>query len=508
MVKFNKKAMIIEIILTIIVLLFTMALIALIILLTIKKPKLYEDFYVPDIKIEGLESFDFIDDKITPDYPYDNLGLTGKLILDCVSGSCVQEKFIETEYQKCSDGSCGVSYEKWTNYITKIDDKCTQQCNDYGIEECNCPSGYREKGTCRRRSDDRYAEGKICNISNAIYFWKGKKYKAKNATNYTYLKNAFLKDEECPNKKSKYCGIIDDDGNKLCINSKYKCPINYISENYTDISYSVMIGDKTFYYGNDNTLNNRKIIAGLLADTDLYLNEDLNKTDIIDTYNISEFLEDNKNLYKNINLGYDPYEEKDIDKKGNSYLRIYYNEIDLTNLRNMKEKSLMNHRMNSKALNKINKNMKVFSILGLIVYGIILLGFIYIIYQQCSFLKDGFNQGEKQFYIGFIVLILILIIVHMVFVCININKIKKAEDIDPKANFKFFKLHNIIFIVLCLVLFVFLILYMIFVPVEIKETVENKDIKVAYQEKINNSTTDNIPKENENKTTIEDINKN
>ena len=150
MVKFNKKAMIIEIILTIIVLLFTMALIALIILLTIKKPKLYEDFYVPDIKIEGLESFDFIDDKITPDYPYDNLGLTGKLILDCVTGFCTKEKYpdlVERDKRKKD--------KNWFDYISVIDYECSKQCNDNGKEECKCSSIYEEKGTCRRKEDDR-----------------------------------------------------------------------------------------------------------------------------------------------------------------------------------------------------------------------------------------------------------------------------------------------------------------------------------------------------------------
>ena len=215
-----------NIIFSYIVINLTIALIIIIILLTVIKPKKYPEFYVPDVKIECLESFYFIYFAI--DYPYDNLGLTG---------------------------------------------------------------------------------------NNAIYLCKGKQYLPINTINYTYLENAFLKDEKCPDEKSKYCGIIDDDGNKLCINSKYECPINYISKNYTENSSSVMIGHKTFYYGNDNTQNDRKIIAGLLADTDLYLNEDLNKTEILDTYTISGFLKDNKNLYKNINLEYDPYEEKDIYKK-------------------------------------------------------------------------------------------------------------------------------------------------------------------------------------------------
>ena len=302
---------------------------------------------------------------------------------------------------------------------------------------------------------------------------------------------------------SKYCGIIDDNGTKLCIDSKSKCPINFLSENYTENSSSVIIGNKTFYYGYDETQKEKKIIAGLLADTDLYLNKEKNTTDIIDTYNISCFLEDNKNLYKNINLEYDPYEENDKDKKGNSYLRIYYNDISLTNLRNSRDHYLMSKRINSVALNKINKNMKTISILGLIAYGILLIGFIYIIYKQISFFKDGYNAGEKGYYGCLIIIFLALILTPLIFGCINITKINKAEEIDPQANFNTFKKLNIIYIILGFTLFVFLIFYIIFVPVKIKER-NITDTKMDSKQNITN-TSNNVPEISE---TISDINKN
>ena len=53
----------------------------------------------------------------------------------------------------------------------------------------------------------------------------------------------------------------------------------------------------------------RKIIAGLVADTDLYLNRDNDKKVLIDTDTISGFLADNKNLYKGV-LGYDLIKKK------------------------------------------------------------------------------------------------------------------------------------------------------------------------------------------------------
>ena len=39
----------------------------------------------------GLESFNFIEDKEIPEYSNDNLGLTGYLMLDCYTGTCIKE---------------------------------------------------------------------------------------------------------------------------------------------------------------------------------------------------------------------------------------------------------------------------------------------------------------------------------------------------------------------------------------------------------------------------------
>ena len=146
-----------NIIFSYIVINLTIALIIIIILLTVIKPKKYPEFYVPDVKIECSESFYFIHSDIN--HPHDNLGSTGK---------------------------------------------------------------------------------------NAIHFRKRKQHKPTNTINHTHSENVFSKDEECPNKKSKHRGITDDDGNKLRINSKHECPINYISKNYKESSSSVIIGDKIF----------------------------------------------------------------------------------------------------------------------------------------------------------------------------------------------------------------------------------------------------------------------
>ena len=87
------------------------------------------------------------------------------------------------------------------------------------------------------------------------------------------MDNAILKDEECP-EGTKNCGVIDSNENQLCLRNNLNCPVNYISEEKLSKDYSsVLIGNKTFYYGNDDSIK-RRIIVGLVADTDLLLNKD------------------------------------------------------------------------------------------------------------------------------------------------------------------------------------------------------------------------------------------
>ena len=67
------------------------------------------------------------------------------------------------------------------------------------------------------------------------------------------------------------------------------CPINYISETKVNQNYkysSTVIDNKTFYYTYDNSSNN-KIIAGLYADSDLYLNKEEKDFITLDIYTIS-----------------------------------------------------------------------------------------------------------------------------------------------------------------------------------------------------------------------------
>ena len=366
--------------------LFVLAFLAIFITLLVKLPKKYPEDEVNDIIISCFSTMNFITFESTPNYTESNLGITGRLILDCFRGTCP----VEYSYY---DGSTESYY---TDYEYELDYSCSEQCSQEKAEQCLCDDYYDgELGHCSKKYDDNYEEGKYCYADNVIYFWKGKKYEIYKEEVFTYYKNAVLKEEECP-KETKFCGIIDNKENKLCISSNSSCPINYFSENKLkeNLNYStIIIGNKTFYYTFDDDISqNKKIIAGLVVDSDLYLNYNNDQNIIIDNYTISGLLEDNKNLYKEVDLGFDPYQAINIDEKGNSYLRIYYKEgINLTELR-IKIEKLKNHStFNKDKIKPIKKNIKVTSICGIIACGFSFFALIFALS----------NRGSKELYAGY-----------------------------------------------------------------------------------------------------------
>jgi len=491
---YKKKRIKLEIILSSIVLIITVVLIILIILIRINMPKKLKVYKIDDIPITNFESFDFIENKTIYEYPNDNLGITGKLILDCYTGTCSKNVLHKKRRQDCNV-YLPICYDIDEFYYVPtefIEHYCSEQCYETGNEECSCIEPYDEKGTCKRNMDDTYKEGKVCYDYNSIHFWKGKKFIILKKNIFTYLENAILKDEECP-EGTKNCGIIDNNENELCINTNLNCPINYLSENKLNNDFSsVSIGDKIFYYGNDGNTT-RKIIAGLVAETDLLLNKNNDDKYIIDNYTISGFLEDNQNLYKDINLGYDPYKIKDIDKKGNSYLSIFYNEnIDLFLLRNKKEQQITYERINNNIIDVIHNKTKIITNCGLIALGYLLIIFICFISFQCAFYKKNEDKCSKCCYLYLIIIFIGLMITPVIFCFININKIKEAEKFYSINDYTTFKLLNIIFVILGLAFFLFLFVYIILVPIKclFKQNEKNKNtidhIKNSSNEQINN----------------------
>ena len=201
---------------------------------------------VKDIPISVVEVIRFDKNKTKPEYNPNspNLGLAGNLILDCYSGYCTEEITETIHNEVCTtnyngDEDCyDEPYEHKYQAIT-IDYKCSLQCFETKSKECNeCFSSTRynaanyisAKGSCSRKTNDQYDSDKYCLSDNVIYFWKGEKYEYGGIyREYSYLNDAMPKDKECP-LKTKNCGIIDDNENKLCIDNRLDCPINTISE--------------------------------------------------------------------------------------------------------------------------------------------------------------------------------------------------------------------------------------------------------------------------------------
>jgi len=406
-------------------------------MLIFNKLKELSEFEYNDILISSFSSMDFIEAESYPAYSdsFPDLGHTGKLILDCFTGICQE-------------------LDSSNELIDIINYRCSEQCSYNG--KCICSYHNDKKGTCSRKYDDNYENGKYCYAFNTIYFWKGKKYTILKKDGYTYYNNSILKDEECP-KDTINCGIIDDNENQLCIQQNYSCPINYFSEsklNENKLHSNVKIGNKTFYYTfDDNNKTKRKIIAGLIADSDLYLNENNDQKVLIDIGTISEFLIDNKNLYKEVELGYDPYKEDDIDSKGNSYLRFFYNDkVDLSNLKKNIDEYNFNHTKNDDFVKPINKKIKRTSIVGLAASGALLIAIIfYFVFKRDCWGCSIFN----------IVVFAVYIIVSLIYGCLNISNFNDLRDMDPNDNNLARKI-NIVIVIVGFVLFAYTIFAIIY----------------------------------------------
>jgi len=409
-------------------------------ILLFKKLKECSEFKYDDIIISSFSSMNFIEAESFPCYSESNsnLGTTGRLILDCYTGICQE-------------------YDIGDKYTDRIEYRCSEQCSYKALSECDCFEPYEKKGKCSRKYDDSYEKGKYCYANNVIYFWKGKQYKSLNNEIYTYYNNSILKDEECP-KDTINCGIIDDNENQLCIPSYHNCPINYLSEsnlNENKLHSSVNIGNKTFYYTfDDNNKAKRKIIAGLVVDSDLYLNENNDQKVLLDTETISELLIDNKNLYKEVELGYDPYKEENIDSKGNSYLRIYYNDkVNLSILKDNINEYNFNHTMNEDFIKPINKKIKLTTIIGLAASGALLLIIIFALILRSESMPCVLFNG---------LVFVVYIIVSLIYGCLNISNFNELQS--KKYNFDTSAITiNIVIVIVGFVLFAYNIFIAIYI---------------------------------------------
>ena len=447
----------------IILLLITQFILGIIIVIKIKSDFKKRPEKDVDINISGLKSFNFTEFSSRPIYfPSDtNLGLAGNLYLDCYTGTCYKITK-ETKYVCDSDDDCE-TIEIFHNE-NDINKACSEQCFELKEKLCydECSDYYDSKnGYCSRNTNDNYDNKKVCFGDNIIYFWKGKKYNIEpfHTKNVTYINDAKSKEEPCP-ENTKYCGILDDNENKLCLPLDSDCPINYISETKLNEKYnysSTLIDNKTFYYTYDSS-SNKKIIAGLYADSDIYLNSEEEEFITLDTYTISGFLKDNFILYRGLDLGYDPYNMSNIDEKGKSYLKIRYNtkNLDLAELRKNHQQYTINRTMNEEIIDSVRKRFKTYYILGMVPYIFAILFTSISLYFLC--------KGDKTVYTCIIVILIILLIFTLfglVKSCKNINKFNRAKEIDILKNYDTIRIANLLYVICGFMIFAFLIVYLV-----------------------------------------------
>ena len=272
----------------------------------------------PYIDLSGIQSFSFVNS--TPynvEYnPYvPNLGYTGDLVFDCYKGICnyyseaqcgTEEGCYSSFYQHSSSTTCRNTEGKYCN-------NCTME--NYMYYSCSCT---------HIKDSNEYSQAYNCYADNIIYNWKNLYYNRKNQTNskFNYFNNSVPANSKCPSNMHQ-CGILDEFGNKLCYPTSSKCPINYVTLNKTEKNYNYKeytIDGVTIYY-TDEAIEDGKVLGGFYVDSDLKINYKIGECQIITTGKISELLNSHKNkLYRN-SLDFDPYQDKDIDKKGKAYLK-------------------------------------------------------------------------------------------------------------------------------------------------------------------------------------------
>ena len=357
----------------------------------------------PDIDLTGLSSFSFISHTPTDYSPsISNLGTTGNIIFDCYRGKCYYTKLSKCKEKVCSFGKCKHITVPCNVTYDELFYSCSSECREKGSSYCySCPSNAtKSEGTCSRERNDSYNISKSCQTDNLIYYWKGLFYERINATEYgkySYLKNAIQKDESCPEGK-KMCGILDELGNKLCFPLEESCPINYIKESsempQDNLNYAFAeIENKKIYFTNES-VSTGKIVGGIFADSDLLKKYKEGECVTLDTSNISEFINNNNKLYRDV-LNYDPYNDKDVDSKGKSYLKWCipgYGKIrDLNIIKETNAIYLFNKTVNTESIKPIKDNYSVgfaFSLVGFFVFCFFLGIFLF-----CFLSKNGLRPN-------------------------------------------------------------------------------------------------------------------
>ena len=115
--------------------------------------------------------------------------------------------------------------------------------------------------------------------------------------------------------------------------------------------------------------------------------------------------------------------------------------------------------------------------------GYLLIIFIIFLCIQYSYYRKGnYGKCSKFWYLALIAFFFLLMIVTLVFCCINVSKAKKAQNLDPNnKDYSTFKNLNLAFIIIGLALCLFLVAYIVLVPV-----------KSCFEEKVDEKTKNEI----------------
>ena len=325
------------------------------------KIKSYEEIPPQDRDIYGIGSFNFEKNNDPVEYVREiaHLGETGTPSFDCYSGTCIgEEEEDDDDYYYYYYKSLFFTKNNFTNtstsnnimrknltkeikdfryiYFNEIDYQCSRDCAINQKEYCLCSRGYYPtNGTCDYRERTSYNISKFCYSNDIIFKWKGYLYNRTLLT-YSYIQDVILPNETCPSHK-KLCGVLDENGHKLCLPLDKRCPINRIAVNkipsdgynYT----SVKIDNITLYYTNE-AIKDGRIIKSIMADSTINI---LNDCEILDIIPLKDLMEYNRNIYseqKNIITSEDKaylkwcpafnYGLTDLTKKREEY-KIYLN---------------------------------------------------------------------------------------------------------------------------------------------------------------------------------------
>ena len=474
----------------------------------------------PDIDLTGIKKFSFSAGSIQeykPSLP--NLGDTGRLFLNCYTGKCTYVEYYTCYYEECygegEEEECYEYEDTCERYDTETEYACSNYCRKTKSASCGSSycGGYKRyyysSSKCSNDDDSKdYDRPKSCNADNIIYNWNYLYYDRTNATTYglhTYLNSAVQANENCPTGK-KMCGILDDLGNKLCYNIGEDCPINVITSNNNEsISYKFEEVDGLKVYYTYEAIETGRVLGGFFVDSDLLIKYNKEDCVTLKISTISSLLNSQSNKLYRKSLDYDPYKEKDINQKGNSYLKWcipgHGKEKNITLIKELKVVYDYNKTANKEVIQPIKTKFTASYFVALPGYiGV----FLFLIILICSFCSQnninsscelGFIQwDEKKNLLIFIPLFISLVLIFSgaVTSITNNSNLSDANKLEQETSlFSSLILMNIICFSVNMFLLIIIIGFLIYLYCTPTTAVEYDKPDNSYTKHDNDKTTKN-----------------